>query len=257
MSDWENHVSSTLDSGITDSATTLTVDTGDGALFPQEDRMAFIFDQAVATPADDPNAELVQITGVSGDDLTIVRAQEGTTNKAWSAGDKIWHILSAGEISTVVRRLVQRIDVVDTSPTSLTTLLPVDDTIPQITEGDEIFSQSVTPDKTGNIIEITFDIQVANISASFNGILAFALFDGSTNAIRAWTLNIDILKIALVTLTHRYVTTSTAAKTFSLRGGPQALSTATYKTNSNGLGNGLFGGVEACSMIIKEFTPEP
>ncbi|WP_168709197.1 hypothetical protein [Halomonas borealis] len=43
--------------------------------------------------------EVVHVTGVSGDTLTVARAQEGTTAQAWAAGDGVSHRLTAGVLS--------------------------------------------------------------------------------------------------------------------------------------------------------------
>lgn len=81
-----NNAVSTLSAGITAVATSIFLQTGDGALFPspgagQEFR---------ATLADaSGNIEIVKCTSRSTDTLTVVRAQEGTTGYAFLAGDKI------------------------------------------------------------------------------------------------------------------------------------------------------------------------
>lgn len=67
--------------------TTLDVASGDGALFAD-----FPFD-ATVWPADErptvDNAEVVRITGRSGDTLTIDREEEGTTARTIVVGDQI------------------------------------------------------------------------------------------------------------------------------------------------------------------------
>ncbi len=66
------------------SGTTLTLAAGGGALMP-----ATPFNAAVWPTGTGPlmsNAEIVRVTNVSGDDLTIVRAQEGTTAKDIAVG---------------------------------------------------------------------------------------------------------------------------------------------------------------------------
>ncbi len=98
----KNFARSTLASGITDAATSLTVATGDGTKFPQAGKFrAVLFAAAYSNPSDDPNAEIVEAELSAGDAFTITRAQESTTARAWSAGDNFFHVLTAGTIEEI------------------------------------------------------------------------------------------------------------------------------------------------------------
>jgi len=79
---YANNASTTLASNISDSATSLTVATGDGALFPALSGG----DTFVVTLEQGSTREIVEVTARSGDALTIVRAREGTTAAAFTAG---------------------------------------------------------------------------------------------------------------------------------------------------------------------------
>lgn len=82
-----NNGVTTLASGITDVATSLTVATGKGALFPAPtggDYFLLTLTQATS----ETSWEVVKVTARTGDVMTVVRAQEGTTAAAWAAGDK-------------------------------------------------------------------------------------------------------------------------------------------------------------------------
>lgn len=87
---FSNNSESTLSSGISAGATSLVLQTGDG------DRSERAFpnpsggDWFMATIDDGTYIEIVKCTARSSDTLTtIVRAQEGTTAKAFSAGAKV------------------------------------------------------------------------------------------------------------------------------------------------------------------------
>lgn len=81
-----NNASSTLASSITNSATTITLSAGGGGLFPALGASDYFY----ATLADSSNnLEIVKCTARSGDTLTVVRGQEGTTARAYVAGDKL------------------------------------------------------------------------------------------------------------------------------------------------------------------------
>lgn len=80
-----NNAASTLASGITDIATSLTV--ANGALFPAPtggDYFMLTLTQATS----ETSWEVVKVTARAADVLTVVRAQEGTTAAAWGSGSK-------------------------------------------------------------------------------------------------------------------------------------------------------------------------
>ena len=83
---FSNNASSTLASAINSSQTSVTVATGTGTLFPAISGS----DSFYATIVNSSNLlEIVRVTGRSGDTLTVVRGQEGTTARDYAAGDKI------------------------------------------------------------------------------------------------------------------------------------------------------------------------
>lgn len=81
-----NNGASTLAGGITDDATSLSVQTGDAAKFAalggSDWFYATLFDAS-------NNREIVKVTARAGADLTIVRGVDGTTARAWDAGTRI------------------------------------------------------------------------------------------------------------------------------------------------------------------------
>lgn len=82
-----NNAATTLASGITNVATSLTVSTGKGALFPTPSG-ANVF-RATLIRASDGAVEIVEVTARSTDTFTITRGLEGTTGIAFSTGDKV------------------------------------------------------------------------------------------------------------------------------------------------------------------------
>ena len=81
-----NNASAALASSITTSSTTITVTTGSGALFPAISGGNYFY----ATLTDSSNnLEIVKVTARATDVMTVVRAQEGTTARAYAAADKI------------------------------------------------------------------------------------------------------------------------------------------------------------------------
>lgn len=80
-----NNAVSTLAAGITDTATSLTVPTGHGALFPAPASATSQF--FFITISDGVNLEICRVYGRTGDTFSNVnRAQDGTTARAWTSG---------------------------------------------------------------------------------------------------------------------------------------------------------------------------
>ena len=95
---YSNNAATTLASGITSSATSLTVATGTGAVFPtitSNQDYFLITLQSVSTG----NSEIVLVTARTTDTFTIVRAQEGTTAIAFSTSDYVQQRVTAGELT--------------------------------------------------------------------------------------------------------------------------------------------------------------
>lgn len=83
-----NFAKGTLASDIAIDANSLSLQTGEGAKFPQTGNFrAVLWSASYAAPESDANREIVEATLTSGDTFSITRAQEGTTAKAWSAND--------------------------------------------------------------------------------------------------------------------------------------------------------------------------
>lgn len=82
-----NNANATLASGVTNVATSLTLASGKGALFPSPTGGDY-FLMTLTQASNETSWEIVKVTARSTDTLTIVRSQEGTTAAAWSSGDK-------------------------------------------------------------------------------------------------------------------------------------------------------------------------
>ena len=92
-------VATTLAAGVNSSATSITVAAGTGsALMGGVTLGAGNVDSfAVALDFDTINEEIVWVTGVSGDILTVVRAEAGTTAIAHTAGASVKHVLTGDD----------------------------------------------------------------------------------------------------------------------------------------------------------------
>jgi YD repeat-containing protein len=81
-----NNATATLAASLSTSSTSITVTTGQGALFPTLGASEYFY--ATLTNSSN-NIEIVKITARASDTLTAVRAQEGTTALTWNAADKL------------------------------------------------------------------------------------------------------------------------------------------------------------------------
>ena len=127
-------------------------------------------------------------------------------------------------------------------------VIPLDNTIPQITEGSQLLSVAITPTKATNRIVVQFSCYATanNLSAC-----TFALFEGAgPNAIHA---TVDTMAASDYLVNPGFVFTkiagSTSSLTYSIRFGQPGANTV----NVNGLSGGaLFGGVSNTVLIITE-----
>ena len=95
-----NNAASKLAGAVALGAVSLTLKTGDGAKFPTPsggDFFLVTLYQKVGQ--DEVNHEIVKCTARVGDVLTVVRAQEGTTARAFSADDPVELRLTAGALT--------------------------------------------------------------------------------------------------------------------------------------------------------------
>jgi len=81
-----NNANATLAAGINSSVTSITLTSGQGARFPTLTASDYFYATLIDTSN---NLEIVKCTARSTDVLTVVRAQESTTARAYSTGDRI------------------------------------------------------------------------------------------------------------------------------------------------------------------------
>ncbi len=127
-----------------------------------------------------------------------------------------------------------------------TTTVPLDDTIPQNTEGDQYMTQAITPTSAANLLRIE---HVGNYGSSAGAQGIVSLFqDSNANALATvfgpWSNNENEN-----VLRHVMQAKTTVSTTFAIRAGSNAAGTTTF--NGAG-GNRTFGGVMASSLEVTE-----
>lgn len=131
------------------------------------------------------------------------------------------------------------------------TSIPLDNTIPQNTEGVEYMTISVTPSSASNILEIV-GCAYANVTTS-GGIITWALFQDSTaDALAAGAVWTGTDTSSPVYFRHRMTAGTTSSTTFKLRMG----SNNGNPVRMNGAGGvQYYGGVSASYISVKEMLP--
>ena len=99
---FKNNAKTTLASSLSNSATSATVT--DGSVFPSLSAGEFF----QITFDDGSNNEICKCTARSGNTLTIVRAQESTTARAFSSGDAAELRLTAGVLETIQENIAAK-----------------------------------------------------------------------------------------------------------------------------------------------------
>lgn len=136
-----------------------------------------------------------------------------------------------------------------TTNAALAGTTPVDDTIPQITEGTEILTVSITPKSATNRLRIRFD-GFATAGSSISLVTALHQ-DAIANALAARLVDLATGAYSTVVLTHEMVAGTTSAITFRIRVGNGT--GAAFRFNGSTAGR-LLGGAAAATLIVEEIT---
>lgn len=99
---FSNRATTTIAGAISAGATSVNLAAGTGALFPNPATGQY-FVLTFVSQSSATIYEIVNVTARSGDTLTIVRGQEGTTALAWNAGDTAANYWSAGSAGAMVQ----------------------------------------------------------------------------------------------------------------------------------------------------------
>lgn len=130
-----------------------------------------------------------------------------------------------------------------------TTVIPSDDTIPQITEGDEYMTLAIVPKSATNILVISANVLLSN---SVTAALVVALFqDATANAIAvAGSFDSTATAMMSIPLTYTMVAGTTSSTTFRIRAGGNAAGTTTFNGQAAAR---RFGAITKSSIVITEY----
>lgn len=149
--------------------------------------------------------------------------------------------------------VVQVVNTQTGATTTGTTIIPIDNTIPQNTEGDEYMTLAITPTNAANKLKIEV---VWLGSSSVTAWMIAALFQDTTASAlaAAWNYQQTATAANNVSFTHYMTAGTTSATTFKVRAGAHTAGTTTFNGSSGGTTLSL-GGVLASSITITEIVP--
>lgn len=95
MDQAKNFAKGTVSTGYDDVATSIVLNTGDGAKFPAAPFNAVWWNSTdYPDPADDPDKEIIRVTAIATDTLTVTRGQEGTGAQAKELEGKVYKLIA-------------------------------------------------------------------------------------------------------------------------------------------------------------------
>ena len=156
--------------------------------------------------------------------------------------------------ASIVHGIAQVVTDTDATYTTCSTDLPVDNTVPQNTEGDEILSVAITPKQSTSTLRITF---TAMVGVSTAGMVGAGLFVDSTAA----ALNGTSVRVpstagtTLISLVHFVSAASTSSRTYKIRVGPDTGSPVSAFINGDNSGR-LMGGSSIAVLQVEEILAQ-
>jgi len=253
---------STITNSVYGALTTVTVTNDSGTLDAGLSVVAYGLLSATnpSVPATYAKSGAVTASGIT---MTTARVLARTTASTGAieekTGDEIVGMISTpiplakgGTGVAVTRQLAQTATATRTTVGTGTTQIPGDDTIPQITEGDEYLTISFTPTSASSTLKIRASCTAAHSIAGVG--LVLALFqDAVSNALAVdWATTPQINYCVPLSAYHEMTAGTTSAITFRLRLGGNAAGTTTVN-GANGAR--LYGGVGLLRITVEEYLP--
>lgn len=179
------------------------------------------------------SADATKLVRIEADGITT-----GTT-RVWTAPDE--------DVNLVGANFVQEVATVNTDLQSNTTAIAADGTIPQNSEGSEVFTIAITPKNTSHILHIEVGVWWSNSGANTNIVALFQ--DTTADALAAVSQYIAAASATASTkMFYRMAAGTTSATTFKVRVGATG---GTWSVNGAG-GSSLFGGVGNSYIKVTE-----
>lgn len=189
-------------------------------------------------------------TAVTSKAMTVLGYLEATeaTAGTWATAPSLVQVRTPS--TPLPGTMIQSSKTQSGASSSGTTVVPVDNTIPQNSEGDQYFSRTLTPSSGANILRITAQIYG---SLSIVNFWIMALFrDSTANALTAAIVyNAASNGSVGETISHEVLAGSASSTTLNLRAGPGAAG-ALAINNANG--GAILGGVLNSYLQVQEIV---
>lgn len=200
--------------------------------------------EITVTNAANGSSPTISASGSSDSNVDLTLAPKGTGTIKTSPVNRIdWTALPLGSVVQIVSSSYSAV-------ATGTTIIPLDDTIPQITEGTEFMTCAITPKSTTNTLEITAIIYVS-LSITSADIIGALFQDSTANALAAIENYVAaIASPAPLTITFIMAAGTTSATTFRVRVGGNTASTVTFNGAS---ATRRFGAITKSSIVIREY----
>lgn len=184
-----------------------------------------------------------------------VALPNGSTATTQTASDNSTKVATTAYVSTQIqtdRKIVGRAYTTYGTYARITTVTPLDDTIPTNSEGDQVMSQAYTCAATTNRLRHTVTICGQSFATSYT---IASVFSGSTCIAAQVTHGANASgQMGASTFVFETVPGVTTSVTYTVRVG---VSVAGYFDINGYTGTGarVFGGVQVCSYVIEEIQP--
>jgi hypothetical protein len=215
---------------------------------------SLIADDAVGLDQIADNAVgLAQLNGGTDGNLITYDASGNPSHVATGSANQVLVSNGAGAAPTFqsgsyLSEIVQQVHNTDATYASTTSTFPLDDTIPQITEGAEAVTVAITPTNSSNYLLVEAGGMFTNSSSSTS--VTLCIFQDSTaNAIAASGFATSSASNPNSgTITHRMAAGTTSSTTFKLRFAGQ--SGTTYRNGTSSAR--LYGGTSNSWITVTE-----
>jgi len=173
----------------------------------------------------------------------------------FAASDQIL-ILDASDSNKLKRttitsgKLLQQVVATSTAIVSTTTTTPLDNTKPQVTEGGQFLSATITPANASNLLLI--EVSVFFSHGSGGHITGHLHQDGGANALATMTNFHSGNNIQSFQMRHRVAAGTTSATTITFRAGCN--NAGTLRMNGDSSGNSLFDSSASSMMTVTEIA---
>lgn len=175
------------------------------------------------------------------DEGDIVEQSDGSTWTEIAAG-------GGGGAGVVVQQVQTQTGAFATG----TTQIPVDDTIPQNTEGTEFMTLAITPTDAGNDLYIDVVLNASSSSAT-RWIIAALFRDSGADALAVgMSYHETATAFSTIKFSCKVAAGSTSATTFKVRAGANDTGTTTFNGQAGGR---IMGSVLLSSITITEIAP--